>query len=124
VSSEPAAAHIGKVIFLEPYPKSLASDLHSDSILVEGGDRGPYQKFPFVEFEHFHGVSPRRYREIFERFKRKNDEDGKLLEYKGGEPRPIIEINYPFYAELEAYVTGLAMRDVRAVADDEQLANV
>jgi hypothetical protein len=70
----------------------LAHLLHSDSIIVEGGDRGHYQKFPAVEFEHFYGVSPRRYREIFERFKRKSDEDGKLIEYKGGSPSPIIEI--------------------------------
>ena len=55
-----SAAGIAKVIFLEPYPKSLASDLHSDFILVEGGDRGHYHKFPAVEFEHFHGVTPRR----------------------------------------------------------------
>ena len=116
------AAGIAKVIFLEPYPKSLATDLHSDSILVEGGDRGRYQRFPAVEFEHFYGVSPRRYREVFERLKRKNDEDGKLLEYKGGEACPIIDIKYPFYANLEAYVTNLAMGDLRAVVDDEALA--
>jgi deoxycytidylate deaminase len=34
------AAGIARVVFLEPYPKSLASDLHSDSIEVERGDRG------------------------------------------------------------------------------------
>jgi deoxycytidylate deaminase len=118
------ASGLASVIFLEPYPKSLASDLHSDSIAVEGGDRGQYQKFPAVNFEHFHGVSPRRYREIFERFKRKNDEDGKLLEYKGGEACPIIDIKYPFYADLEAYVTDLAMRDLRAVVDDQKIAEV
>jgi deoxycytidylate deaminase len=36
------AAGIAKVIFLEPYPKSLASDLHSDSIEIENSDRGQY----------------------------------------------------------------------------------
>jgi deoxycytidylate deaminase len=116
------ASGISKVIFLEPYPKSLASDLHSDSIKVEGGDRGQFRDFPAVEFEHFHGVSPRRYREIFERGKRKNDEDGKLLDYKGGEACPIIDIKYPFYAELEAFVTDEAMRDLRTVVDDDKLA--
>jgi deoxycytidylate deaminase len=77
------AAGIAKVVFLEPYPKSLAFDLHADSIQVEGGDRGHYHEFPAVEFEHFYGVSPRRYREMFERGKRKNDE-GKFLEYVNG----------------------------------------
>ncbi|SFH76002.1 Deoxycytidylate deaminase [Bradyrhizobium sp. cf659] len=116
------AAGIAKVVFLEPYPKSLAPHLHSDSISVEGGDRGHYQKYPSVEFEHFYGVSPRRYREIFERFKRKSDDDGRLLEYKGGDPAPIIEIEYPSYAELETYITNRAMAEIRNVVADEEIA--
>ncbi len=118
------AAGLSRVVFLEPYPKSLAPHLHSDSISVEGADRGHYQKFPAVEFEHFFGVSPRRYREIFERFKRKSDEDGKLIEYKGGDAAPIIEIEYPSYAELETYVTDRAMREIRSVVDNSVIANV
>ncbi len=115
------AAGIKKVVFLEPYPKSLASDLHSNSIAVEGGDRGQFQKFPAVEFEHFYGVSPRRYREIFEQFKRKSDDDGKLQKYKDNEPRPIIDIKYPFYANLEAYLVDTAMSEIRKVVDDAEL---
>jgi deoxycytidylate deaminase len=118
------AAGIGRVVFLEPYPKSLASDLHSDSIMVEGGDRGHFQKYPAVDFEHFYGVSPRRYREIFERIKRKNDEDGSFMEYKDGEAAPIIDIKYPFYAQLEEYVTDLAMKEIRKVVDDATLAAI
>jgi len=34
------AAGTRKVVFLEPYPKSLASELHGDSIQIEGSDRG------------------------------------------------------------------------------------
>lgn len=42
------ASGINHVVFLEPYPKSLASELHNDSILIEGADRGKYQIFhPF-----------------------------------------------------------------------------
>jgi deoxycytidylate deaminase len=117
------AAGLAKVVFLEPYPKSLAPYLHSDSISIEGGDRGHYQKFPSVEFEHFYGVSPRRYREIFERFKRKSDDDGRLIEYKGGEPAPIVEIEYPSYAELETYITSRALAEIRSVVDDAKIAN-
>jgi deoxycytidylate deaminase len=95
------AAGLAKVVFLEPYPKSLAADLHSDAICVEGGDRGHYQSYPRVEFEHFCGVTPRRYREIFERGKRKKDKDGSFIDYMNGEPSPIVDIKYPFYHELE-----------------------
>jgi hypothetical protein len=118
------ASGIERVVFLEPYPKSLASELHSDSITVEGGDRGRYQTFPSVDFQHFYGVSPRRYREIFERGKRKNDEDGSFQMYKGGDAQPIIDIKYPFYADLESYLIDETMMEIRKIADDEELAAV
>jgi deoxycytidylate deaminase len=89
------AAGIKDVIFLEPYPKSLASDLHSDSILIEGADRGAYDNFPFVSFSHFYGVSPRRYREFFERDKRKDDY-GNFQKWRDVQPQPIVDIKVPF----------------------------
>ncbi len=109
------AAGIGRVVFLEPYPKSLASDLHSDSIQVEGGDRGHYNNFPAVQFEHFYGVSPRRYREIFERFKKRKDEDGALIEYMSGSAQPIIEIKFPFYSQLERYFSETLLRPLNEI---------
>ena len=42
------AAGITKVIFLEPYPKSLTAELHGDSVLIEGGDRGKYDSFSYL----------------------------------------------------------------------------
>jgi deoxycytidylate deaminase len=108
------SAGISKVVFLEPYPKSLAFDLHADSIQVEGGDRGHYDDFPAVHFEHFYGVSPRRYREIFERGKRKDD-DGVLIKYRNNEACPIIDIKFPFYAQLERFFTEQAMRAVNRI---------
>lgn len=96
------ASGIAKVIFLEPYPKSLAHDLHSDAINIEQGPRGTYSEFNSVEFEHFYGVTPRRYRELFERGKRKNGE--KFQEYIDGKKRPNIDYKAPFYTQLEASV--------------------
>jgi hypothetical protein len=109
------AAGIAKVVFLEPYPKRLAFDLHADSIQVEGGDRGHYHEFPTVAFEHFFGVSPRRYRELFERGRRKDGLSGAFIEYRDGTPTPILEIKFPFYAELEGYFTKKAMRAVNTI---------
>lgn len=98
------AAGVRNVIFLEPYPKSLASDLHADSIQVEGSDRGRYQGFPAVQFQHFYGVSPRRYRELFERNKRKKT-DGSYEPFKDGSPAPVCDIKYPYYLTLEKFIT-------------------
>jgi deoxycytidylate deaminase len=90
---------ISKVVFLEPYPKSLTGRLHGDAVSIEGGDRGRYKEFGSVEFLHFFGVSPRRYREIFERGKRKKD--GQLQKWANGRKIPIVDIKYPFYAQME-----------------------
>ncbi|MER8665288.1 deaminase [Mesorhizobium sp. M1148] len=114
------SAGIGKVIFLEPYPKSLASDLHSDSLQVESSDRGRYQSYPAVQFHHFHGVSPRRYRELFERTKRKKDV-GKFEQYKDGEPAPVCDIKFPFYLQLEGYVADTMMSAFKSVTDNSAL---
>jgi deoxycytidylate deaminase len=118
------AAGLAKVVFLEPYPKSLATDLHSDAICVEGGDRGHYQSYSCVEFEHFCGVTPRRYREIFERGKRKKDKDGSFIEYMNGEPSPIVDIKYPFYHELEAFITNPLMKTLQDYASDEEITSI
>jgi len=113
-------AGLNKVVFLEPYPKSLAFDLHADSIQIEGGDRGQYQAYPSVAFEHFFGVSPRRYRELFERGKRKTD-DGKCQDYIDGKKRPIVDIKFPFYKQLEEYVMSKLIGAVVDALDTEEV---
>jgi deoxycytidylate deaminase len=97
------ASGLAEVVFLEPYPKSLASELHSDALEIEGADRGQFDKFPSVKFLHFFGVTPRRYRELFERGRRK-DEAGKFLEYRDGRPRPLVDIKSPIYTQTETIV--------------------
>ena len=117
------AAGIAKVVFLEPYPKSLVLDLHSDSISIEQGDRGRYQAYPAVEFEHFSGISPRRYRELFERGKRKND-DGSFRAYVHGQPQPHLSVSWPFYARMEDEILNRFVRDYRKRAKmDETILN-
>ncbi|WP_275791397.1 anti-phage dCTP deaminase [Pararhizobium gei] len=96
------ATGISEVIFLEPYPKSLAFDLHSDSIQIEGANRGIFDEYDAVRFKHFHGVTPRRYRELFERSSRKRD--GVFVEFINGNARPNVNFKAPFYADLELLV--------------------
>lgn len=108
------AAGVSKVIYLEPYPKSLVSDLHPDSVSVDGSDRGKYQGYPAVAFEHFFGVTPRRYREFFERAKRK-EEDGRFRPYIAEPPQPIISVFRPSYAKLEQAVIQQGLTDFDAL---------
>ncbi|MFN3720577.1 MAG: anti-phage dCTP deaminase [Rhizobium rhizophilum] len=93
------ASGISKVVFLEPYPKSLTSDLHSDSVKIEGMSRGAYGKFPAVEFAPFFGITPRRYREFFHRVKRKSGIE--FEDYRNNQPIPMVRSNLAAYLPLE-----------------------
>ncbi len=97
------SAGVAEVVFLEPYPKSLTVDLHSDSVEVERNDRGQFADYPSVKFIHFFGVTPRRYRELFERGKRK-DQNGIFQEFPRDMKKPIVSIIFPFYSSFEEYI--------------------
>ncbi|MCB1486057.1 MAG: dCMP deaminase [Bauldia sp.] len=112
------AAGIARVVFLEPYPKSLAFDLHSDSITVEGTDRGKYEHYPSVVFEHFYGIAPRRYRDMFPRGKRKNSE-GEFRPYISDPPQPVIDLRIPVYTQLESIVVRDLLEIFRRSAGDD-----
>jgi deoxycytidylate deaminase len=55
------AAGIRRVVYIEPYPKSRALELHDDAIRL-GPERSSTQ---YVCFEPFVGVSPRQYFDLF-----------------------------------------------------------
>ncbi len=70
------AAGINRVVFVQPYSKSLANDLYRDSI-VENPDYGTNG---VVVFDSFIGVAPNRYMELFTAGKRE-DGDGKTIQW-------------------------------------------
>jgi deoxycytidylate deaminase len=55
-------AGIDRVVFIEPYTKSRAEQLHEDAIAIARTDLDESK----VAFEPFVGVAPRRYREMFD----------------------------------------------------------
>jgi deoxycytidylate deaminase len=70
------AAGIQQVIYIEPYPKSLAPDLYLDSIVVDPTRRKdePHRgaaAVGYVSFESFVGVAPRQYMDLFVMSERK-----------------------------------------------------
>lgn len=92
------AAGVRRVVFVEPYPKSYAKELHDDAITLtkEAGK---------VSFEPFVGVSPYRYRDLFEKGKRKYT-GGKAHEWNEDERRPLIEVYFPSYFRAETNVVS------------------
>lgn len=93
------ASGIERVVFVEPYPKSYAKDLHRDSIARDGDSSSK----ELVQFIPFVGIAPNRYAEIFTRGRRK-DEYGTATEWKDGRPRPLIAGSYPSYLLAESPV--------------------
>jgi cytidine deaminase len=86
------AAGIERVVYIEPYTKSLAEDFYSDSIVVD--DPTVTKRVHFLPFV---GVAPRRYAEFFaKREKRKADGLYQAWDSKSASPR------LPDYAALSA----------------------
>ncbi|AGI70115.1 putative CMP/dCMP deaminase family protein [Octadecabacter antarcticus 307] len=71
------AAGISRLVFIEPYPKSKTRQLYSYAISdTKDSDLG-------MTLEHFAGISPRRYRDIFEKKKRRKS-DGTIEDWYQG----------------------------------------
>ncbi|MFC5421610.1 deaminase [Bosea eneae] len=76
------AAGIRKVVYIEPYPKSYAIELYGGELIVS---RTAEMESGKVRFEPFIGIAPYRYREFFERGRRK-DSNGNAMKWRRGEP--------------------------------------
>lgn len=90
------ASGVRRVVFLEPYPKSKAYELYADEIQIEAD-----QDETRVAFMPFLGISPYRYRDIFQKGKRKTG--GKADKWYDKGPKPILEIEFPSYSKTELW---------------------
>lgn len=86
-------AGIGRVVFIEPYTKSRAEQLHADAATVARSERDPDK----VAFEPFVGVAPRRYLEMFDAIARerlghlaRKDETGHKQEFVKKQASPVF----------------------------------
>ena len=90
------AAGITRVVYIEPYPKSKAKMLHKDEIEIENDVPTKVSFVPFV------GISPIRYKSIFEKSRRKNP-DGSAKRWLKDRPLPMLHVHYSAgYIRLEA----------------------
>ena len=78
------ASGIRRVVYVEPYPKSKAAQLHRDSIEVDAQKPSS----GFVTFEPFVGIAPRQYQDIFDAQNQRKDESGNILQWKAKGKRP------------------------------------
>jgi deoxycytidylate deaminase len=115
------AAGLRRVVYVEPYPKSRAGQLHNDAIVLvdesdflqrppDGVSSAPSTNEP-VRFEAFEGVGPRRFFDLFSltlgqgrRVERKSrDSDGVRKPWKRGmNSAPRTPLDARSYIEREA----------------------
>jgi len=117
------AAGITKVVYVEPYPKSKAKDLHADAIsLPHEDDELPHG--PRVEFRAFEGIGPRRFVDLFSLslgsgspvVRKRKGADGARADWRRGEGSiPRLPLNLLSYLDREAlaaaYFVGLMLRN-------------
>jgi cytidine deaminase len=89
------AAGIKRVVYIEPYPKSKAKDLHQNEIEIEKETPGRVSFMPFI------GISPHRYRDIFQKATKRKRTDGTALRWLMETEQPIIENPSAAYVERE-----------------------
>jgi len=80
-------AGIARVVFIEPYAKSMARELHNDAIKIEGEPDEITTFSHRVPFVPFVGVAPRRYADLFSMVA----PDGRLIRRKNAQGEPILE---------------------------------
>lgn len=105
------AAGIRKVVFIEPYEKSLARENHDEVIRINYPQPNPPAENAgeaqnrWVDFEPFFGVGPRRFLDLFSMTLSVGDElirknkSGTVIEWEAKEPR--IKMRPPSYLEAE-----------------------
>jgi cytidine deaminase len=98
---------IGRVVYIEPYPKSLTAELYPESVSIEATEPNHERpKTRRVIFSSFIGVSPNKFAELFS-YRKGKDSEGFAIKWKpssSAKPRtfePELTI-----AELEALTIG------------------
>lgn len=89
------AAGIRRVVYMEPYPKSKAKELHEHEIEIEKDSKQRVSYMPFL------GISPFRYRDVFQKGRRK-DGAGTAQRWLDGFPHPMVRVIAPTHIDLEA----------------------
>ena len=91
------AAGIRKVVYIEPYPKSLVQDLYKDSVVIDPIEPCNNR----VTFQSFVGIAPRRYMRMFESSEKKKDSTGKIVPWSPRNAEPRLKRFVLSYIDIE-----------------------
>jgi cytidine deaminase len=106
------SAGISRVVYIEPYEKSKASEFHQDSVVFGTGNQDNGK----VRFEPFIGIGPRRFFDLFSMnlstgydIVRKSgaSDTGEKATWKPQEARPRVQMLQSTYLDLELEAANL-----------------
>lgn len=95
------AAGIKRVVYIEPYAKSLATKLHGDAIKHDSFTGS------HVNIESFEGVAPRRHQGFFAARSSRKDEEGRALSYSKKDRSHVDAVLVSKYTETEEKVAQI-----------------
>ncbi|WP_426359375.1 anti-phage dCTP deaminase [Pseudocolwellia sp. HL-MZ19] len=97
------ASGIKRVVYIEPYEKSLATQLHGDAI-YHPDNRTEEKK---VLFENFEGVSPIRYSKFFSYNQKRKDSKGEIISYTVLDSGHVDPQHLDSYGEYELKIVDM-----------------
>lgn len=113
------ASGIKRVVYVQPYVKSLANELFKDSIVFEGITADQR-----VNFESLKGVTPAGFKRAFARVGRRKNDDGSAMVWDKLTAQPTFLTTVPFYINIEEDVLAeLADSTVTEIAESFAIAS-
>ncbi len=97
------AAGLRRVVYIEPYAKSLAAHLHEDAISVDSA----IEIEGMVSFDPFVGVAPRRYSELFTMLEDRKTVDGSVVQWNPAHALPRLSESPWLYVRSEKEALAL-----------------
>lgn len=95
------AAGVSRVYYIEPYEKSLATELHDDSISTTDKPSEKPQKLEIVAFE---GVGPTKYSRLFRQMDRKDKHTYGVEEVNTRKSKPFLGHSLDRFTDYEAKI--------------------
>jgi deoxycytidylate deaminase len=120
------AAGIKRVVYIEPYPKSMAAILHKDAIELTGTrEFASHIGRKRIPFEPFVGIGPRRFHDLFSmklssgsRLRRK-DSSGHAIRWRRDEAKPRVQMLPTSYIQREKVVASHFLSTVEKLEEKQ-----
>ena len=90
------ASGIRRVVYVQPYVKSMTGELFKDSVAFDCNDHDHR-----VNFTSLRGVTPAGFKRAFSRSKKRKNKDGNAIKWNKLKAIPNFLTTFPYYIQLE-----------------------